>query len=295
MSMSSSTARRSSSAVEGGPSGRVARAAPSHEGAASDSFSRGGSLKISNVSFSVGGITILDDVSFEVKAGELFGIIGPNGAGKSSLFNCISGIYLPTEGQIHLSDKPIVGRRPTAVAKLGVARTFQNLALFNNLNVSDNLMLGRHRLMRTGYLTAALWFGRARREEVKHRLECAEIIELLGLSEVAKLPVGVLPYGAQKRVELGRALVSEPNLLLLDEPVAGMNDDETEQMSNLLRNVSQQLGITIVLVEHDVHMVQQLADRVCAINFGQVVVVGSPAEVVTHPTVIEAYLGADWS
>lgn len=254
----------------------------------------GSTLKIDGISFGVGGISILDEVSFEVKAGELFGIIGPNGAGKSSLFNCISGIYQPTRGQILLDDLAITRLRPALVARRGVARTFQNLALFNNLNVSDNLMLGRHRLMSTGYLSGALWFGRARREEFTHRLDCAEVIELLGLAGVAKLPVGLLPYGDQKRVELGRALVSEPRVLLLDEPVAGMSEEETEQMSTVLRDVSQQLGVTIVLVEHDVQMVQRLADRVCAINFGQVVVVGSPQEVVKHPTVIEAYLGADW-
>lgn len=255
----------------------------------------GGSLKIRNVSFGVGGISILDDISFEIAPGEVFGIIGPNGAGKTSLFNCISGIYLPAQGEIHLNGEPIVGLRPTAIARRGAVRTFQNLALFANLNVSDNLMLGRHRLMRTSFWDATVWFGRARREEVQHRERCGELIELLGLADVAKLPVGVLPYGAQKRIELGRALASEPNVLLLDEPVAGMNEDETQQMTELLQDISQQLGLTIVLVEHDVHMVQKLAERVCAINFGQVVVVGTAQEVVSHPTVIEAYLGADWS
>ena len=253
-----------------------------------------GSLQVAGVTFGVGGISILRDVSFEVNPGELFGIIGPNGAGKSSLYNCISGIYVPDEGEILFNGQPITGLRPTKVAKLGVARTFQNLALFENLNVNDNLMLGRHRLMRTGYLSGALWLGRARAEEVAHRRQCLEIIDLLGLTEVSQLPVGGLPYGDQKRVELGRALVSEPEILMLDEPVAGMNEEETEQMANILTSVHRELGMTILLVEHDVSLVQQLANRICALNFGEVVVVGSPQEVISHPTVVEAYLGSDW-
>ena len=256
---------------------------------------RGGSLQVAGVTFGVGGISILRDVSFEVNAGELFGIIGPNGAGKSSLYNCISGIYVPDKGNILFNGRSVIGLRPKAVAKLGVARTFQNLALFENLNVNDNLMLGRHRLMRTGYFRGALWLGRAWAEEVVHRWQCQEIIELLGLTAVAQLPVGGLSYGDQKRVELGRALVSEPEILMLDEPVAGMNEEETEQMSAILSSVHRELGLTILLVEHDVNMVQQLADRICALNFGEVVVVGSPQEVTSHPTVVEAYLGSDWN
>ena len=261
----------------------------------SEAEPRGAELRIENVSFGVGGISILEDVSLTVRPGELMGIIGPNGAGKSSLFNCISGIYVPTVGRIALDGQPLTGLRPVAVARRGVARTFQNLALFDNLNVADNLMLGRHRLMRTGFATAAVWFGRARREEAIHRQACAELVELLGLDAVAHLPVGLLPYGAQKRVELGRALASSPDVLLLDEPVAGMNTEETEQMSAILRNIHQQLDITIVLVEHDVHMVVGLAERICAINFGQVVTVDEPQAVVSHPTVVEAYLGSEWS
>lgn len=252
-------------------------------------------LRIENVSFGVGGISILEDVSLTVRPGELMGIIGPNGAGKSSLFNCISGIYAPNVGSIALGGQPLTGLRPVAVARRGVARTFQNLALFDNLNVADNLMLGRHRLMRTGFASAAVWFGRARREEVVHRQACAELVDLLGLGAAANLPVGLLPYGAQKRVELGRALASSPDVLLLDEPVAGMNTEETEQMSEILRNIHQQMDITIVLVEHDVHMVVGLAERICAINFGQVVTVDEPQAVVSHPTVVEAYLGSEWA
>ena len=271
---------------------------PTSEPAASlpaSQVTRGGSLQVAGVTFGVGGISILRDVSFEVNAGELFGIIGPNGAGKSSLYNCISGIYVPDDGDILFDGRPITLLRPTAVAKLGVARTFQNLALFENLNVFDNLMLGRHRLMHTSYFSGALWLGKARAEEVTHRKQCLETIELLGLTAVAQLPVGGLSYGDQKRVELGRALVSEPEILMLDEPVAGMNEEETEQMSNILASVHRELGLTVLLVEHDVSMVQQLADRICAINFGEVVVVGSPQEVISHPTVVEAYLGSDWN
>ena len=252
-------------------------------------------LRIENVSFAVGGISILENVNLAVRPGELMGIIGPNGAGKSSLFNCISGIYMPTAGRISLAQQTLTGLSPVAVAHRGIARTFQNLALFENLNVTDNLMLGRHRLMKTGFATAAFWFGRARREEVIHRQACSELVDLLGLGAAANLPVGLLPYGAQKRVELGRALAASPDVLLLDEPVAGMNIDETEQMATIIGSIHQQLNITIILVEHDVHMVVGLADRICAINFGQVVTVDEPQAVVSHPTVIEAYLGSEWS
>ncbi|MCY4492749.1 MAG: ABC transporter ATP-binding protein [Acidimicrobiaceae bacterium] len=248
-------------------------------------------LSFDAVTLRFGGVTALDDVSFTVSDGELFAIIGPNGAGKTSIFNCLNGVYRPESGEITFRGKSLIGTKPTQVAKHGVARTFQNLGLFSNLNLVDNLMLGRHLLMKSGFITGALWFGRAKREEIHHRGRVEEIIDFLDLQPHRYSPVGMLPYGIQKRIELGRALAMEPSLLLLDEPVAGMNLEETEDMARFIIEVRDRLHIAMILVEHDMHMVMDIADRVMALNFGQCLATGVPSVIQSDPEVIAAYLG----
>jgi branched-chain amino acid transport system ATP-binding protein len=248
-------------------------------------------LEVSGLSLRFGGVAALRDVGFSIAAGELFGLIGPNGAGKTCILNCLNGVDRPQAGRALLLGHDLLAMSPPATAEAGVARTFQNLALFSNLTVIDNLMLGRHHLMKAGPLAGALWWGRARREEIAHRRRCAEIMDLLDLGPYRHYPVGLLPYGVQKRIELGRALAMDPQLLLLDEPVAGMNLEETEDMAAHISEIREDLGLTIILVEHQMDLVMDLVDRLLVLAFGKVVATGTPDEIRRDERVVEAFVG----
>jgi len=248
-------------------------------------------LTFDNVRLSFKGVRAIDGISFTVGRRELFAVIGPNGAGKTSIFNVLSGVYRPQQGRVVFDGADITGRRPHQIAAAGVARTFQNVELFANLTVLDNLMLGRHTHLRYGTFSAIAWLGRARREELAARAAVEDIVDFLELEQWRRLPVGLLPYGVQKRVELGRALAMKPKLLLLDEPVGGMNLEETEDMARYILDIRDELDIPIILVEHDMGLVMDLADRVMVVDFGVPIATGAPSEIQNNPDVIRAYLG----
>ena len=250
-------------------------------------------VEFENISLAFKGVKALSDVSFSVDAGELFAIIGPNGAGKTSAFNCLNGVYKPQEGDIRWRGESIIGMRPDRVAELGVARTFQNIELFAHMTVLENIALGRHVRTEVGWLSGAIWLGKARREEIANRAKVEDIIDLLEIEAWRFYPVGMLPYGIQKRVELGRALAMEPELLLLDEPVAGMNLEETEDMARFILDIREELGISMILVEHDMGLVMDIADRIMVLDFGEVIAIGTPDEIQSDENVIKAYLGEE--
>ena len=249
-------------------------------------------LRVERASLSFGGVAALTDVSLDVAPGSITALIGPNGAGKTSLFNAISGFYSPRTGAIRFEGQDLAGFRPPARARLGLARTFQNIALFRGMTVLDNIKLGAHAHLRTSLIEALFYFGRPQREEIALRAEIEErIIDFLEIDHIRRVPVAVLPYGLQKRVELARALAMRPKLLMLDEPVAGMNREETEDMARFILDLREEWGTTVLMVEHDMGLVMDISDHVVVLNFGQVIARGTPAAVQANPEVARAYLG----
>ncbi|CDM23104.1 Branched-chain amino acid transport ATP-binding protein LivG [Castellaniella defragrans 65Phen] len=249
-------------------------------------------LDLQNISLSFGGVKALTDISFDVREHEIRAIIGPNGAGKSSMLNVINGVYTPQQGRILLQGRQFARMNPRRAAEMGIARTFQNLALFKGMSVLDNIMTGRNLRMKAGVLAQALRLGPAEREEIAHREVVENIIDFLEIQAWRKTPVGRLPYGLQKRVDLGRALAMEPRILLLDEPMAGMNIEEKQDMSRYILDVNDEYGTTIVLIEHDMGVVMDISDRVVVLDYGRKIGDGTPDEVRSNPEVIRAYLGA---
>ncbi len=248
-------------------------------------------INVDNISLSFGGVKALEDISFEIREHEILAIIGPNGAGKSSMLNVINGFYHPQEGTITYKGKTRHQMRPHEAAKKGIARTFQNIALFKGMSTLDNIMTGRLLKMRRNFLLQALYVGPAQKEEIEHRTFVEQIIDFLEIQDIRKTPVGRLPYGLQKRVELGRALAMEPELLLLDEPMAGMNVEEKEDMCRFILDVNDEFGTTIALIEHDMGVVMDISDRVVVLDYGRKLADGPPDDVRSNQDVIDAYLG----
>lgn len=251
-------------------------------------------LSVEGISVRFAGVKAITDVSFQVQPGELFAVIGPNGAGKTSLFNVISRVYQPVTGKVTFDGRDLLRLKTHQVARTGIARTFQNLGQFPTTTVLDYLLLGRHTRMRSGILLDGIYVGLARNEEKKNRAYCLHLLELLGLERWYNSPLSSLPYGLQKRADLARALALEPKLLLLDEPVAGMSLEETEEIASVILDIKEQLGVTQILVEHDMAVVMGIADRVLVLDFGRVIAQGSTTEVQANPDVIKAYLGEEF-
>ena len=248
-------------------------------------------LTVDNVAKSFGGVQAVRDVSLQVERGSIFSIIGPNGAGKTSLVNMISGFYKADQGSIKFDGTELIGRKPNGIAELGIARTFQNIALFKGMSTLDNLMTGRLLKQKQNFLMQALYFGPVEKEEAEHREKVERVIDFLDLQSIRRTPVGSLPYGLQKRVELGRALAMEPEILLLDEPMAGMNVEEKQDMSRFVLTVNNELKTTIVLIEHDMGVVMDISDRIVVLDYGKKIGSGLPQEIRDNKAVIDAYLG----
>jgi branched-chain amino acid transport system ATP-binding protein len=252
-------------------------------------------LKLENIFLSFGGVKALADVSFAVKKGEILAVIGPNGAGKTSVVNCINGFYHPQKGQIYFESQQVVGMPPHKIAHLGIGRTFQKPALYTGMTTLDNLLAARHVRMKYGLLASSFYLGRAHKAEIEHRGPVEEIIDFLGLEMIRKKEVGTLPYGLRKRVDLGRALALEPSVLLLDEPMAGMTVEEKEDMARFIIDIHDKKGTTILIIEHDMGLVMDIADRIVVLEFGQKIAEGSPKEIMANTRVIDAYLGSEVS
>ena len=248
-------------------------------------------MEMKNITLRFGGVTAIKDITFDIREGEIRAIIGPNGAGKSSMLNVVSGFYVPQEGEVFFRGEKRPPLKPFEVARQGIARTFQNIALFEGMSVLDNVMTGRLTQMNSGFISQAFWRGKAEREEIENREICERVIDFLEIQSIRKTPVSRLPYGLKKRVELARALASEPKLLLLDEPMAGMNVEEKEDMSRFILDVNDEFGTTIALIEHDMGVVMDLSDRVVVMDYGKKIGDGTPSEVRNNQAVIDAYLG----
>ena len=250
-------------------------------------------LQVQDVHVRFGGVTALHGVSADIYKGEILAIIGPNGAGKTTLINTINGVYHPTPGRIRLNGRDVTRVPPHRVARLGIARTFQNVTLFRGMTVLENLMIGRHVHMASGLLASGLYWGWGEREEIRHREVVERIIDFLEITHIRNVPAGTLPYGLRKRVDLGRALAAEPTILLLDEPTAGMNVEEKEDMARFILDVNEEWGTTIVLIEHDMGVVMDISRRVMVLDYGEKIAEGTPAEIAANPDVTRAYLGEE--